>query len=71
MILGATASGKTGVSIEIAQEIECLARENSGSFAGVSGVEIISADSGNLSRNGTWHSGAHVRGASRRATPWY
>lgn len=46
MILGATASGKTGVSIEIAQEIECLARENSGSFAGVSGVEIISADSG-------------------------
>lgn len=45
MILGATASGKTGVSIEIAQEIECLAWENGGSFAGVSGAEIISADS--------------------------
>lgn len=33
------------MSIEIAKEIERLARQNGGDFAGVSGAEIISADS--------------------------
>lgn len=46
VILGPTASGKTGVAIEIAQEIERRAKaapeEN---FCGLTGAEIISADS--------------------------
>ena len=44
VILGPTASGKTGVSIEIAKEIEKRAREGR-LLAGLSGAEIISADS--------------------------
>lgn len=46
VILGPTASGKTGVSIEIAKEIERRARDSkTGEFAGFRGAEIISADS--------------------------
>lgn len=46
VILGPTASGKTGVSIEIAREIERRAQESStGEFCGLRGAEIISADS--------------------------
>lgn len=46
VILGPTASGKTGVSIEIAQEIEKRAKESpDGRFCGFRGAEIISADS--------------------------
>lgn len=46
VIVGPTASGKTGVSIEIAQEIERRAKESpDGVFCGFKGVEIISADS--------------------------
>lgn len=46
VILGPTASGKTGVSIEIAQEIEKRAEESpDGRFCGFRGAEIISADS--------------------------
>ncbi len=44
VILGPTASGKTGVSIEIAKEIEKRAWEER-PLAGLSGAEIISADS--------------------------
>lgn len=44
VILGPTASGKTGVSIEIAKYIEDEARR-CGEFGGFLGVEIISADS--------------------------
>lgn len=44
VILGPTASGKTGVSIEIALELERRAREGR-PLAGLSGAEIISADS--------------------------
>lgn len=44
VILGPTASGKTGVSIEIALELEKRAREGR-PLGGFSGVEIISADS--------------------------
>ncbi len=44
VILGPTASGKTGVSIRIAKDIEEEVRK-SGEFCGFSGVEIISADS--------------------------
>ncbi len=46
VILGSTASGKTGVAIKIAQEIERRAKESpEGSFCGFTGAEIISADS--------------------------
>ena len=50
VILGPTASGKTGVSIEIAKEIEWRAGEGrplgvSAGFPGFMGAEIISADS--------------------------
>ncbi len=46
VILGPTASGKTGVAIEIAKEIEKRARESeTGEFCGFTGAEIISADS--------------------------
>lgn len=46
VILGPTASGKTGVSIEIAQEIERRAKASpEGKFCGFRGAEIISADS--------------------------
>lgn len=46
VILGPTASGKTGVSIEIAQEIAKRASESlEGNFCGFRGAEIISADS--------------------------
>ncbi len=44
VMLGPTASGKTGVSIEIAKYIEQEVREQ-GEFVGFTGVEIISADS--------------------------
>lgn len=44
VILGPTASGKTGVSIEIAKYIEKQVEEK-GDFEGFTGVEIISADS--------------------------
>lgn len=46
VILGPTASGKTGVSIEIAKKIEQLAGHSlSKEFCGFKGAEIISADS--------------------------
>lgn len=46
VILGPTASGKTGVSIEIAKEIERrIGESKSGTYCGYKGVEIISADS--------------------------
>ncbi len=46
VICGPTASGKTGVAIEIAKEIERRAKEApEGKFAGFTGVEVISADS--------------------------
>lgn len=46
VILGPTASGKTGVSIEIAEEVERRAHESiNGEYCGYNGVEIISADS--------------------------
>ncbi len=46
VILGPTASGKTGVAIEIAKEIEKRAEQaGEGEFFGVTGAEIISADS--------------------------
>lgn len=46
VILGPTASGKTGVAIEIAREIAELARKSEdGEFGGFVGAEIISADS--------------------------
>lgn len=46
VILGPTASGKTGVSIRIAKEIERRAKASpTGEFAGFTGAEIISADS--------------------------
>lgn len=46
VILGPTASGKTGVAIKIAQEIEKRVGELSeGNFCGLEGAEIISADS--------------------------
>lgn len=46
VIVGPTASGKTGVSIRIAKEIEGRARESStGTFCGYRGAEVISADS--------------------------
>lgn len=46
VILGPTASGKTGVSIRIAKEIERRARASvTGDFCGFRGAEIISADS--------------------------
>lgn len=46
VILGPTASGKTGVSIDIAREIERRALSSpKGESAGFTGVEIISADS--------------------------
>lgn len=46
VILGPTASGKTGVSIRIAQEIEGLAgKMTDGQFCGLKGAEVISADS--------------------------
>lgn len=46
VILGPTASGKTGVSIEIAQEIVRQAQKmTNGQFCGLRGAEIISADS--------------------------
>ena len=46
VILGPTASGKTGVSIEVGKEIERRAREAAeGLFGGFAGVEVISADS--------------------------
>lgn len=46
VILGPTASGKTGVSITIAQEIGRLAKASpDGEFGGYRGAEIISADS--------------------------
>lgn len=44
VILGPTASGKTGVSIRIAKYIEAQVREK-GDFCGFTGAEIISADS--------------------------
>lgn len=44
VILGPTASGKTGVSIEIAKELERRAREGR-PLGGFSGAEVISADS--------------------------
>lgn len=44
VILGPTASGKTGVAIEIAKEITKRAREGC-PLSGLSGAEIISADS--------------------------
>lgn len=44
VIVGPTASGKTGVSIEIALELEKRAREGR-PLSGFSGAEIISADS--------------------------
>lgn len=46
VILGPTASGKTGASIRIAKEIERRAKASpEGCFAWFTGVEIISADS--------------------------
>ncbi len=46
VIVGPTASGKTGVAIETAQEIERRASESlTGEFCGYKGAEIISADS--------------------------
>ncbi len=46
VIVGPTASGKTGVAIRIAKEIERRARAaTSGEFSGLRGAEIISADS--------------------------
>lgn len=46
VILGPTASGKTGVAIKIAQEIERRAKESpERTFCGFTGAEIISADS--------------------------
>ncbi len=46
VILGPTASGKTGVSIRIAQEIMKRAQESdNGEYCGFRGAEIISADS--------------------------
>ena len=46
VILGPTASGKTGVSIRIAKEVERRAKASpAGKFAGFTGAEIISADS--------------------------
>lgn len=46
VILGPTASGKTGVSIRIAKEIARRAQEDpEGKFAGWKGAEVISADS--------------------------
>lgn len=46
VILGPTASGKTGVGIEIAKEIERRAKASpTGEFCGFIGAEIISADS--------------------------
>jgi len=46
VIAGPTASGKTGVAIEIAREIERRARETAdGRFCGFKGAEVISADS--------------------------
>ena len=46
VILGPTASGKTGVSIRIAKEIERRAQESpEGKWCGFTGAEIISADS--------------------------
>lgn len=46
VILGPTASGKTGVSIRIAQEIARRAQVSpTGEFGGFTGAEIISADS--------------------------
>ena len=44
VIVGPTASGKTGVSIEIALEMERRAQEGR-PLVGFSGAEIISADS--------------------------
>lgn len=46
VILGPTASGKTGVGIGIAKEIERRAKTSAtGEFGGFTGAEIISADS--------------------------
>ena len=46
VIVGPTASGKTGVAIEIAKEIERRAQESAtGTFCGLKGAEVISADS--------------------------
>lgn len=46
VIVGPTASGKTGVAIKIGQEIERRARRSaSGDFCGYRGAEVISADS--------------------------
>ncbi len=46
VILGPTGSGKTGVAIEIAKEIEQRAKDApNGEFRGLRGAEIISADS--------------------------
>jgi len=46
VIAGPTASGKTGVAIEIAKEIERRAQEAAdGTFGGFKGAEVISADS--------------------------
>ncbi len=46
VILGPTGSGKTGVAIQIAQEIVQRAEETTGGeFCGLKGAEIISADS--------------------------
>lgn len=46
VIVGPTASGKTGVAIRIAKEIERRARETrDGAFCGLTGAEVISADS--------------------------
>lgn len=46
VILGPTASGKTGVSIEIAEEIVRQAQVSpTGEFCGYTGAEVISADS--------------------------
>lgn len=46
VILGPTASGKTGVAIEIAKEIARRAKESpEGNFGGFTGAEVISADS--------------------------
>lgn len=46
VIAGPTASGKTGVAIEIAKEIERRAQASpEGVFGGFRGAEVISADS--------------------------
>ena len=46
VVVGPTASGKTGVAIRIAKEIERRAKESvDGTYCGFKGVEVISADS--------------------------